>query len=99
MAGKSLVVYGEKLGREDLDNIRTYLDRNGYEDCRLILSTEPIPALKEELTADKRIQLTTSDRSKREAKSLAETLKSEGKDVKLARLEEVSDRSMDRGGC
>lgn len=96
---ETLIVYGEKLGRVDLENLIKHLEKNKYTQCRLILPLEPVKDIKAKIDADSRIEFITAKRPKREAKGIVKEFKESGVPYKLARLEEVSDRSLDRGGC
>jgi RNA-binding protein YhbY len=51
------------------------------------------------LEEDSRIRVRVTNNPKKTAKAYYDELMKEGRSVEVKRLEEVSDRSMNRGGC
>jgi hypothetical protein len=96
---KVILVYGKQFGWVDVGNVKEYLDRHCCTDCWLYLETAPVERVESELEGDSRIQVRITKNPKKAAKAYMEELKAEGAKVEMKRLEEVSDRSISRGGC
>ncbi len=96
---RTLFVYGQAAGRADSRNIREYLDREGFSGCHLVLSAAPHESVAGELGDDGRIEVVLATDPGREAKARAEAAKQNGAVIKLARLEEISQRPFSHCPC
>ncbi len=94
-----VLVHGQHVGWVDVENIKNYLDQKCCTDCWLYLETAPVERVERALEEDHRIRIRVTKNPKKSAKSYYSELESEGRSVEVKRLEEVSDRSMNRGGC
>ena len=94
-----ILIHGTRLGWVDVENLQEYLDKKCCTDCWLYLETAPVERVERALEEDTRIRLRVSKHPKKSAKAYYEELDKEGRSVEIKRLEEVSDRSMNRGGC
>ncbi|MFW5710537.1 MAG: hypothetical protein ACOCXF_03000 [bacterium] len=94
-----VLVHGPHVGWVDVENIKNYLDKKCCTDCWLYLETAPVERVERALEEDQRIRMRVAKSPKKSAKSYYSELVNEGRSVEVKRLEEVSDRSMNRGGC
>ncbi len=94
-----VLVHGKHVGWVDVENIKKYLDQKCCTDCWLYLETAPVERVERALEEDQRIRIRVTKNPKKSAKSYYSELETEGRSVEVKRLEEVSDRSMTRGGC
>ena len=94
-----LLVYGREFGWVDVENLQQFLDSRGCKECWLYMETAPVDRVQRAIQDDERIQLRVTDKPKKAAKSFFEELKQNKRSADMQRLEQVSDRSMNRGGC
>jgi len=94
-----ILVHGKYFGLVDVENLKKHLDQNCCHDCWLYLEEPPVERVEQELEKDHRIQIRVTKNPKKVAKAYMDELKQKGVAVELKRLEQVSDRSMTRGGC
>ncbi len=94
-----VLVYGKQFGWVDVGNLQKYLDAHCCRDCWLYLETAPVERVEHELEQDNRVQIRVTGNPKKAAKAYFLELEQKGTKVEIKRLEEVSDRSMSRGGC
>ncbi len=94
-----ILVYGQKVGWVDVENLKEFLDKRCCTDCWLYIEAAPVERVERALEEDHRIRMRITKKPKKSANSYFEELSEEGHSVEVKRLEEVSDRSMNRGGC
>jgi len=94
-----VLVYGKQFGWVDVGNVQKYLDQHCCRDCWLYLEAAPVERVESELAQDTRIQVRVTKNPKKTAKAYLAELQEEGVKAEMKRLEQVSDRSMTRGGC
>lgn len=94
-----VLVYGAHFGWVDVQNVKAYLDKHCCRDCWLYLEKAPVERVERELENDTRIQVRITKNPKKAAKAYLDELQAKGVHAALKRLEQVSDRSMNRGGC
>ena len=94
-----ILVHGSQFGWVDVENLKTFLDKKCCTDCWLYLETAPVERVERALEEDTRIRVRVTNKPKKSAKAYYDELMKEGRSVEVKRLEEVSDRSMNRGGC
>lgn len=94
-----ILVHGKQFGWVDVGNVQKYLDEHCCTDCWLYLELAPVERVERELEQDTRIQVRVTKNPKKAAKAYLAELQTEGAKAELKRLEQVSDRSMNRGGC
>lgn len=94
-----LLVHGNEFGWGDMENLQQYLYVRGCKECWLYMATAPVDRVQRAIEDDERIQLRVTDKPKKAAKKFFEELKSSDRSADMQRLEHVSDRSMNRGGC
>jgi len=94
-----ILVYGQQFGWYDVESLKKFLDAHCCLDCWLYLETAPVERVERELETDHRIQMRITKNPRKAAKKYLDELKKLGKTAEIKRLEEISDRSMNRGGC
>ncbi len=94
-----LLVHGKEFGWVDVENLQQYLDARGCKECWLYMEIAPVDRVQRVIEDDGRIQLRVTDKPKKAAKNFFEELKKSDRSADMQRLEQVSDRSMNRGGC
>lgn len=94
-----VILYAENFGWVDVQNLQHYLDQRCCTECWVYLSTAPVERVQQAVDEDDRIQTRVTDKPKKSAKKFHEELKERASPTQLMRLEKVSDRSMNKGGC
>lgn len=94
-----VLIHGPQLGWVDIENLKKFLDQKCCTDCWLYLETAPVERVERALDEDDRIRVRVTKNPKKSAKAYYKELQQGERSVEVKRLEEVSDRSMNRGGC
>jgi hypothetical protein len=94
-----VILYGEAFGWVDVQNLQKYLDERCCTDCWVYLQKAPVGRVQQTVDEDERIQIRVSDKPKKSAQNFYDELQQNGQSSKMMRLEQVSDRSMNKGAC
>jgi thymidylate kinase len=94
-----VLIHGKQVGWVDIENLKKFLDQKCCTDCWLYLETAPVERVERALEEEDRIRVRVTKNPKKSAKAYYEELQQGDRSVEVKRLEEVSDRSMNRGGC
>ena len=94
-----ILVHGTQAGWVDVENLKKFLDQKCCADCWLYLEKAPVERVERALEDDGRIRIRVTKKPKKSADTYYKELAEEGRSAEVKRLEDVSDRSMNRGGC
>ncbi|MFP4267649.1 MAG: hypothetical protein ACLFQW_06600 [Spirochaetaceae bacterium] len=94
-----VLLYAEKFGWVDVQNLQKYLDEHCCTECWVFLAQAPVGRVQTAVEKDGRIQLRVTDKPKKSASNFFNELKEKGTQTQMLSLEKVSDRSMNKGGC
>lgn len=94
-----VLLYADSFGWVDVQNLQKYLEEHCCTECWVYLKKAPVGRVQKAVDEDDRIEVRVAENPKKTARSFYDELQQKGTKSQLLRLEKVSDRSMNRGGC